>query len=356
LNLYLTADEVGTPSGGGLVTYQESEALKALGPCTVVDRKTLEPALLGGGDPWHWDETVCAAHLGGVNFDQLKLVQIYSGTFSRAVSRFKKLGAKVSYTCAAHSVEESRKEHVAIAGSYDYPHLTDPGLFKRYAGGYMEADLLIVPSTHSMEVVRGQGRTGPIEVIPHGCDLPERVAPPPKTFTVGYLGAVGPDKGLIYLIQAWGKLRYKDAVLKIAGRHTTHPFVQHMIRAAGRGNVQVLGWVGDVSDFYNGVSLYVQPSVTEGFGIEVVEAMAHGRPVLCSKGAGAADLVPEWYRTTPRDAEELAGKIDEIRYRGAGTGYGYPDWRAAAADHTWDKVRHRYQTAWRRLLDGSDRS
>jgi len=37
----------------------------------------------------------------------------------------------------------------------------------------------------------------PIEIIPHGTDIPEETTPPSKEFTVGYLGAIGPDKGLV---------------------------------------------------------------------------------------------------------------------------------------------------------------
>jgi len=42
-----------------------------------------------------------------------------------------------------------------------------------------------------------------VEVIPHGTTIPKEVKPLPSDYTVGYLGALGPDKGVLYLILAW---------------------------------------------------------------------------------------------------------------------------------------------------------
>ena len=53
-----------------------------------------------------------------------------------------------------------------------------------------------------------------------------------------------------------------------------------LIRHVGGGNIYLRGAVEDVSEVYDNCSLFVQPSASEGFGIEVLEAMAHGRLAL----------------------------------------------------------------------------
>ena len=51
--------------------------------------------------------------------------------------------------------------------------------------------------------------------------------------------------------------------------------------------------VDNVGKMYNSCSVYVQPSVTEGFGIPVLEAMAYARPVIVTEGAGVYELVDD---------------------------------------------------------------
>jgi len=352
MNLYLTADHVGLQSGGGLVTAQEAQALGELGPCEVWGREQLGTP--EGPDPWGWDEVACRKWAWfGEERPVPRLAHVYAGTFTKTIDNLRLRGARVTYTAAAHDVALSRREHERLGFRYDYPHLTDPELWKRYVGGYLAADCLVCPSQHSAAVMRGFGAKNRIEVVSHGVHLPAGpVVPQPSQFRVGYLGAYGPDKGVVYLLQAWAKLDYPDAVLVLGGRDSASPFVRYLVRQSGAKNVVMTGWVKEIGDFYNGISLYVQPSVTEGFGCEVLEALAYGRPVLCSTGAGAVDLVPPWYTFPAADVDALAAKIDQVRGRGGcyDPRAGYPHWRETAALCTWDKVRARYQKLWKEML------
>jgi len=259
-------------------------------------------------------------------------------------------GTKVSYTAAAHDVGESRKAFEDLGLQFNLPHLTEKPLWDRYVAGYLDADLVICPSLLSKACMESYGAKN-VVVIPHGCDLPAKVAPAPKRFTVGYLGQAGPDKGLRYLFEAWRKLDLRDATLLIAGKNIDSALP--LWRRYGGGNVRFMGFVESVSTFYDNVSLYVQPSVTEGFGIEVLEAMAHGRPVICSEGAGARDMVKtgeNGHRVPPRDAGAIADMI-MVHYedRELATKMA-PAARATAEAHTWETIRGRYRAAWEKLF------
>ena len=104
----------------------------------------------------------------------------------------------------------------------------------------------------------------------------------------------------------------------------------------------------------------MQPSATEGFGCEVLEAMAHGRPVLCSAGAGSQDVIPEHWRFRPGDVEGLVESIRYMRNVGNCGEWGSadegrtaitPGWiRERAASYTWDKIRARYVVLWKGML------
>ena len=352
MNLYLTADNVGTQTGGGAVTRHESEALKELGSCEVWDRKRLgtPPQYLKKGDelePWGQDNWF-SYNAGTVLTQAPKLCHGYAGTFSKSIAYLKSLGTRVCWTVAAHNLEESIAEHIKTYGHYPFHHMSDPALFARYKQGYLDADVLVCPSQYSADIMRRYGRTGRIEIIPHGCDLPEKVAPLPSRFTVGYLGAFSPDKGLPYLLQAWKKLAYKDAVLILAGRDSAKPEVQAWCRMHGGGNIWFAGWLDDVSDFYSSISLYVQPSATEGFGLEILEAMAHGRMALSSDSAGAREIALDGF--PPCNPEAICTKINEYRSKDL-VGLGL-QCREIASRYTWDEIRRRYQRVWKSMMEG----
>lgn len=341
MNLYVTVDKIAEKSGGGLVTYHESEALKSLGPCDVWDRSTLNCI---GEEPWKWDVTAHRRVLAAS--EPFQLAHFYSGTFSSTINKLKNNGCKVTYMAAAHDINASRKAHEELGIPYNYPHLTDPNLWKRYVAGYLAADVVICPSRHSEQVMRSYGCKN-VVVIPHGCTLPETVAPLPGRFVAGYLGSYGADKSVIDLLKAWKKLNYRDATLILAGRDSTSPFVQSLVTQFGGGSIILAGWVDDVADFYAGISLLCQPSRSEGFGLEVLEALAHGRPVVCSDGAGAADVVTsEVGRVFPAgDVDALAAAIHV--YRTGALLESRSHCAGVASQYTWDKIRQRYVNLWR---------
>ncbi len=356
--LYVTADKIGAQSGGGRVTQEEMTAVFDLSVELGKEFLSWDRSFLCGsmpqGEPWTWDIDASKRLLldrGGL--DTFQLAHFYAGTFSDTVANVKRAGAKVTYTAAAHDIEKSRTEHHKLGMTFDYLHLDKPDLWQRYVAGYLAADVVICPSQHSAECMRSYG-CKQVEVIPHGVDIPEKLPDelPARThkFVVGYLGAIGPDKGLVYLIQAWEKLAWQDATLIFGGRDSDSPFMRQLLDRFGhRGNYQLLGWVEDIAYFYNSLDLYVQPSITEGFGIEVLEAMAHGCGVLCSDGAGAADVVPEPWRFPAGDVTALAECIRKIRQ--IGTKWIGLVGRELVKQYEWSIIRKHYQEVWRRLLD-----
>lgn len=349
MNLYLTADTIGIETGGGKVTQHEANAMVELGTdLDIMDRDILQPD--PRYEPWSCD-LQAEKMVDGKGY---QLCHIYAGTWGKTVKKLKDQGCKVSVTIAAHDRKISREEHEKLGIPFAYPHLVDPDLWQRYIEGYRLADVIICPGSVPAKTVREYGpdfmREKRIEIIPHGCEIPETIVLPPERFTVGYMGSIGADKGVRYLLEAWKKLNYKDALLVIAGKDSTSQAMYSFLEVFGGGAVCLAGWQDSVSKFYNSISCFVCPAVTEGFNIEVVEAMACARPVLCSDGAGACDLVHENMRFPARNVDALAEKIDYVKKMQGRNEIGVGN-REIAKQYTWERIRQRYIEVWRSMIN-----
>lgn len=334
--LFVTADRIGVETGGGLVTRYELEALQELGPT-----RTINPN--PKADPFETEKEILRDEWGSY-----KLAHFYSGTFPNLTKALKSAGVKITYTAAAHSIEESKKEFTAAGFDYNFPHLTNPVLWEKYLSSYKNADVVICPSKHSKECMEDFGCNN-VQVVPHGCDK-LRPKPIPRMFSVGYLGQTGPDKGLVYLLQAWANLNYSDAILNIAGR--TSVSLINAVRYFGKGNVNLMGYVKSIENFYNSCSVYVQPSVTEGFGIEVLEAMNCGRPTIVSDGAGACDVVDSCCGKVfeKRNVEELMKQIDWYKNNPGKLKTHGDNAVKIAKKYYWSNVKEQYKKIWKELL------
>jgi glycosyltransferase involved in cell wall biosynthesis len=111
-----------------------------------------------------------------------------------------------------------------------------------------------------------------------------------------------------------------------------------------------VGWADDVelARLYRGAQCLVFPSLYEGFGIPILEAMACGTPVVTSRGGateevagGAAVLVD------PFDVEAIAAGIAEAgRRRHELVALG----RARAREFTWTRVADEIEALWQELV------
>jgi glycosyltransferase involved in cell wall biosynthesis len=349
MNLYITADKVGLESGGGKVTANEWEAFQTLGPAIRISRDELGECQ----DPWGWDQR--AKSMYDWYSIKPKLAHFYSGSFPELADRLKWAGAKITWTIAAHDRAVSKREHEKLGMGFPYPHLVTPAFWKQYIYGYSLADIIITPGSVPAKTVREYGTPFDkkrIEIIHHGFDLPEleKIKPLPSVFTVGNLGSWGPDKGIVYLLHAWKELGYRDAILLLAGRDSSQPYAREFVRQHGGGNVQLIGWMKNPTDFYNQLSLYIQPSATEGFGLEILESMAHARPVLCSRGAGAQDIVgSDALRFDACNSKTIADHIDHAKKVWPLSEVG-KSCRELTEKYTWSKIKQQYINVWKSLL------
>ena len=173
------------------------------------------------------------------------------------------------------------------------------------------------------------------------------------------VGRLEPRKNLARLIRAFGRARARvDARLTLALAGATDFRFEAVLgeaRALPEDAVRFLGPVpdADLPDLYRSAEALAYPSLVEGFGMPVLEAMACGTPVLTStRGAlpevsGDAALAVE-----PEDEEAIASGLERIltdtdlraRLSKAGPG--------RAARFHWAETAHKTLAAYRRAAEG----
>jgi len=123
-----------------------------------------------------------------------------------------------------------------------------------------------------------------VESLRRKYDMPER-------FFL-YLGSNKPHKNLVRLVEAWSRVTADEVALVVAGAWI--PQYPEPKQAAERLGVPVR-WLGPVPEsdlpaLYSAAEAFVFPSLYEGFGLPVLEAMACGVPVACSNTSSLPEV------------------------------------------------------------------
>jgi glycosyltransferase involved in cell wall biosynthesis len=173
-----------------------------------------------------------------------------------------------------------------------------------------------------------------------------------------FVGTIEPRKNIARLIQAFAQLPLslrKSYPLLLAGHPGWH--TAPIYAAAGalerEGTVRFLGGVSDedLPQLYAAATLFVYPSLEEGFGLPPLEAMASGTPVIVSDAPALVEVSGPAARIVPRnDTNALAGAMADLltnpaeRERLAELG------RHHAAQYTWERTARETLAVYRKVL------
>ncbi len=170
---------------------------------------------------------------------------------------------------------------------------------------------------------------GRIDVVPHGLgtlrleratggrELRERLDLGERRVVL-CLSAKRPHKNLSALIGALALIpTERRPLLVLPGYATAHEAdLRARARAAGvERDVRFLGWLSgeDVEGLWKLADAFVFPSLYEGFGLPVLEAMARGVPVACSNASSLPEVVGEAALLfDPHDELAMAGAIERL--------------------------------------------
>jgi glycosyltransferase involved in cell wall biosynthesis len=183
-------------------------------------------------------------------------------------------------------VEEARK----AGGTF---RINSPWFVERQVQEYETANFILSPSNYSRNSFPQHLKKKTILAPLYGrAKVAPRVTKPAGAGFV--LGVVGNDplrKGYMYLLQAWKELALPSAQLKIrsGSNFGQYPVLAKLLSELP--SVHILNYIPDISAFYRECDAFILPSVDDGFGMALFEAVANGVPSIATRNCGASELL-----------------------------------------------------------------
>jgi glycosyltransferase involved in cell wall biosynthesis len=184
---------------------------------------------------------------------------------------------------------------------------------EKLLGRITHHQIALTPEESNDYLNLGVAKSNNISVIHSGVDLncfkrsatesnPKRneLGIPSDYLVVGYVGWLIPIKGVTYLVKAMSEVvqRHPNSLLLLVGKGDEkgeeETKLSKQVENLGiADNVRFLGWRPDVDEIMSCFDIFVLPSLNEGMGRVLVEAMATGLPIVASSVGGIPDLVKD---------------------------------------------------------------
>jgi glycosyltransferase involved in cell wall biosynthesis len=240
-----------------------------------------------------------------------------SGHSLRVLRRARELGAKTVVDSVTHHIHALHTEVQRESRRFGLHDVLGSSVHSMLAE-YEYVDRIRVMSAVSRETFIRAGVPAhklcvvrPEVLIPSG-----PAAKKSATFKAMFVGLLEPWKGFHFAIDAFRRLEAPNATLGLVGFPGSRPVSSYLEKTVNadprvrieRRSVQSEGWL----QVYPEADVLVHPSLSDGFGFVVAEAMACGVPAIVSSATGASDLIEDGvngFVVPPRDVSAIHERL-----------------------------------------------
>jgi glycosyltransferase involved in cell wall biosynthesis len=259
---------------------------------------------------------------------------------------FHALNQRVEVTATGPRTVATFHDLFVLTSDYSSPEFRER--FSKQARQAAEhSDLIIAVSRFTAQQVEELLGVEPsrIRVIPHGSRAPLHITPARENLVL-MVGAVQKRKNVARLVKAFERMPpgWKLAIAGSAQGYGAAVELHAVEESPRRRDIEVLGYVPGVAleDLYSRARIFAFPSLDEGFGMPVLDAMARGAPVVTSRRSAIPEVAGDAaLLVDPEDVEELGAALNRLagdeglRQDLAQRG------RERAAEFTWEKAVER---------------
>lgn len=180
----------------------------------------------------------------------------------------------------------------------------------------IKCERIVLNKWELLEPLRKYGKFDEDKITIFGPAISGEFYPKPKDneiFTVGTIARLDPRKRNDILIKSFLDADMENSQLLIAGKGSELEKLKRV--AKGDERIKFLGFIPDneVNNFYNSLDVFVFPSLFEGYGMPIVEAMACEKPVITLEDSEITKYVKE--RTYVCSKEDLANVLRDRTYK-----------------------------------------
>jgi glycosyltransferase involved in cell wall biosynthesis len=228
------------------------------------------------------------------------------------------------------------------------------------------ADAVIASSRHTAEDLARRTRIDPAKV--HAIPLGPSLAPSdadveevlgrlrvPSPYLL-FVGTLEPRKNLVRLVRAYRRLAATGAphTLVLVGAMGWRPqSLMRELENEGPGDVVLTGHVAepDLDALYRGAAAFVYPSLYEGFGLPVLDAMARGVPCVVSTSSSLPEVAGEAaVPVDPRSVVGLAEALERVTTDAALTARLREAGLARASRFSWEETARRTLEVYKQVM------
>jgi glycosyltransferase involved in cell wall biosynthesis len=237
-------------------------------------------------------------------------------TFEKAIRRSMRTVLDVPAPYYGALADRWRAEWRRFPSAMDTPPPIEPEWKRRRKDTELRAsDLVSVASAHTRSSLEGAPIRGAVVVTPYGFPtelFSPKTAPPDGPFTVLAVGAQTLRKGTHCLLMAWKRAGLRDARLKLIGplrlgqrfldEHAgLFEHVEHLPRR-------------EIAAEYQRADLVAFPTLGDGFGLVIQEAMCSATPVVTTPSCGGPECITDGQDGWIVPAGDIDALVENIRF------------------------------------------
>jgi glycosyltransferase involved in cell wall biosynthesis len=283
--------------------------------------------------------------------------------------------ADVVHATSASAIPPAAEEQRLVVTVHDLAFERYPGMFPRswramYRMGLRaavrRAHAILTPSRHTAEDVLSRTKVDPAKLHV----VPLAAAPPGREVEIAdalgrlkvrapyvlFVGTLEPRKNLVRLVRAYRRVAgtgLPHALVLAGPLGWQHEALMRELALEGPGEIVMTGALdpGDLDAVFRAADAFVYPSLYEGFGLPVLEAMTRGIPVVVSNTSSLPEVTGDAaIGVNPRSIREIASAIETLctdvalaeRLAAAG--------RLRAERFSWDETARRTLEVYERAL------
>ena len=194
-----------------------------------------------------------------------------------------------------------------------------------------------------------------IRVIPHGVRAPRAEPAPQREPIILNVGAIQKRKNIVRLVRAFEAMPAGWRLVLAGSLGFGADEIVHEVEASLRHtDIEIRGYLPsqELEALYARASVFAFPSLDEGFGMPVLEAMAHGIPVVTSDRSSLPEVAGDAaILVDPSDEDAIAGALSRIIEDAALYQELVTRGRARAACFSWERAIEQTCAVYRELLD-----